>query len=101
MNYMQNFNHHSIATGGKGMRIAWNDEEAASAFKLCSEEALSSFGDDRMIVEKFVDSPRHIEIQVGPVYFIMLKFLSFYLVTTYYRMLCRLVHKSVLYHLFS
>ena len=76
--HMQNFNHHSTATGGKGMRIAWNDEEAASAFKLCSEEALSSFGDDRMIVEKFVASPRHIEIQVGPVYFIMLKFLSFY-----------------------
>ena len=46
------------------MRIAWDDEEAALAFRLCSEEALSSFGDDRMIVEKFVDSPRHIEIQV-------------------------------------
>ena len=46
------------------MRIAWNDDEAALAFRLCSEEARSSFGDDRMIVEKFVDSPRHIEIQV-------------------------------------
>ena len=46
------------------MRIAWNDEEAALAFRLCSEEAASSFGDDRMLVEKFVDSPRHIEIQL-------------------------------------
>merc|ERR1719403_710396 len=54
----------SAGGGGKGMRIAWNDEEAAMAFRLCSEEARSSFGDDRMIVEKFVDSPRHIEIQV-------------------------------------
>eukprot|EP00088_Acartia_fossae_P029981 TRINITY_DN3091_c0_g1_i11.p1 TRINITY_DN3091_c0_g1~~TRINITY_DN3091_c0_g1_i11.p1 ORF type:complete len:720 (-),score=177.06 TRINITY_DN3091_c0_g1_i11:707-2866(-) len=54
----------SAGGGGKGMRIAWNDEEAALAFRLCSEEAKSSFGDDRMIVEKFVDMPRHIEIQV-------------------------------------
>jgi len=54
----------SAGGGGKGMRIAWNDEEAALAFRLCSEEAASSFGDDRMLVEKFVDSPRHIEIQV-------------------------------------
>ncbi|XP_023347250.1 propionyl-CoA carboxylase alpha chain, mitochondrial [Eurytemora carolleeae] len=54
----------SAGGGGKGMRIAWNDDEAALAFRLCSEEARSSFGDDRMIVEKFVDSPRHIEIQM-------------------------------------
>ena len=54
----------SAGGGGKGMRIAWNDEEAALAFRLCSEEAASSFGDDRMLVEKFVDSPRHIEIQL-------------------------------------
>jgi len=54
----------SAGGGGKGMRIAWNDEEAALAFRLCSEEAASSFGDDRMLVEKFVDSPRHIEIQI-------------------------------------
>ena len=46
------------------MRIAWNDDEAALAFRLCSEEAASSFGDDRMLVEKFVDCPRHIEIQI-------------------------------------
>jgi len=54
----------SAGGGGKGMRIAWNDEEAALAFRLCSEEAASSFGDDRMLVEKFVDSPRHIEVQL-------------------------------------
>jgi len=54
----------SAGGGGKGMRIAWNDEEAALAFRLCSEEAKNSFGDDRMIVEKFVDQPRHIEIQL-------------------------------------
>jgi len=54
----------SAGGGGKGMRIAWNDDEAALAFRLCSDEARSSFGDDRMLVEKFVDSPRHIEIQV-------------------------------------
>lgn len=46
------------------MRIAWNDSEAKEAFKLCSEEGAASFGDDRMLVEKFVDSPRHVEIQV-------------------------------------
>jgi len=54
----------SAGGGGKGMRIAWNDDEASQAFRLCTEEAASSFGDDRMLVEKFVDSPRHIEIQL-------------------------------------
>jgi len=54
----------SAGGGGKGMRIAWNDSEAALAFRLCSEEAKNSFGDDRMIAEKFVDMPRHIEIQL-------------------------------------
>jgi propionyl-CoA carboxylase alpha chain len=54
----------SAGGGGKGMRIAWTDDEAALAFRLCSEEAASSFGDDRMLVEKFVDCPRHIEIQI-------------------------------------
>ena len=46
------------------MRIAMNDKEAREAFTLCSEEGAASFGDDRMLVEKFVDQPRHIEIQV-------------------------------------
>ena len=54
----------SAGGGGKGMRIAWNDKEAREAFVLCSEEGAASFGDDRMLVEKFVDSPRHVEIQV-------------------------------------
>lgn len=50
--------------GGKGMRIAWNDAELADAWRLARGEALSSFGDDRMLVEKYIDNPRHIEIQV-------------------------------------
>ncbi|TPX60831.1 hypothetical protein PhCBS80983_g01531 [Powellomyces hirtus] len=54
----------SAGGGGKGMRIAWNDREARDAFKISSSEALSSFGDDRLLVEKFVEEPRHIEIQL-------------------------------------
>lgn len=54
----------SAGGGGKGMRIAWNDAEAREGFKLSTQEAASSFGDDRILVEKFVDKPRHIEIQV-------------------------------------
>jgi len=54
----------SAGGGGKGMRIAWNDDEARQAFRLCSAEAKNFFGDDRMLVEKFVVDPRHIEIQV-------------------------------------
>lgn len=54
----------SAGGGGKGMRIAWNDKEAREGFRLSKQEAASSFGDDRMLVEKFVDNPRHIEIQV-------------------------------------
>lgn len=46
------------------MRIAWNDDEARTAFRLSSQEAASSFGDDRMLIEKFIDNPRHIEMQV-------------------------------------
>lgn len=54
----------SAGGGGKGMRIAWNDEQAREGFKLSTQEAASSFGDDRILVEKFVDKPRHIEIQI-------------------------------------
>lgn len=54
----------SAGGGGKGMRIAWNDKEAREGFRLSKQEAASSFGDDRMLVEKFVDNPRHIEIQI-------------------------------------
>ncbi|RZF41094.1 hypothetical protein LSTR_LSTR002726 [Laodelphax striatellus] len=54
----------SAGGGGKGMRIARNDTEVREGFRLSTSEAASSFGDDRMLVEKFIDSPRHIEIQV-------------------------------------
>ena len=54
----------SAGGGGKGMRIAWNDEEARHGFQASKNEAKSSFGDDRIFIEKFVDQPRHIEIQV-------------------------------------
>ena len=50
--------------GGKGMRIAWNDEEAREGFQSSKNEAANSFGDDRIFIEKFVTQPRHIEIQV-------------------------------------
>ena len=54
----------SAGGGGKGMRIAWNDEEAREGFARSKSEAASSFGDDRIFIEKFVVQPRHIEIQV-------------------------------------
>ena len=54
----------SAGGGGKGMRIAWNDEEAREGFQSSKNEAANSFGDDRIFIEKFVTHPRHIEIQV-------------------------------------
>ncbi len=54
----------SAGGGGKGMRIAWSDEEAREGFQSSKNEAASSFGDDRIFIEKFVTQPRHIEIQV-------------------------------------
>ncbi|MBA69982.1 MAG: acetyl/propionyl-CoA carboxylase subunit alpha [Rhizobiales bacterium] len=54
----------SAGGGGKGMRIAWNDAEAREGFDRSKSEAASSFGDDRIFIEKFVEEPRHIEIQV-------------------------------------
>jgi propionyl-CoA carboxylase alpha chain len=54
----------SAGGGGKGMRIAWTDEEAREGFQASKNEAASSFGDDRIFIEKFVTQPRHIEIQV-------------------------------------
>ena len=50
--------------GGKGMRIARNDAECRDGFERASNEARSSFGDDRMFAEKFIEEPRHIEIQI-------------------------------------
>ncbi|XP_067116146.1 propionyl-CoA carboxylase alpha chain, mitochondrial [Osmerus mordax] len=54
----------SAGGGGKGMRISWNDEETREGFRFSSQEAASSFGDDRLLIEKYIDNPRHIEIQV-------------------------------------
>ena len=54
----------SAGGGGKGMRIAWNDTECREGFQSSKNEAASSFGDDRIFIEKFVTQPRHIEIQV-------------------------------------
>ncbi len=54
----------SAGGGGKGMRIAWNDDDAREGFQSSKNEAKSSFGDDRIFIEKFVTQPRHIEIQV-------------------------------------
>ncbi|XP_036749499.2 propionyl-CoA carboxylase alpha chain, mitochondrial isoform X4 [Manis pentadactyla] len=54
----------SAGGGGKGMRIAWDDEETRDGFRFSSQEAASSFGDDRLLIEKLIDNPRHIEIQV-------------------------------------
>ncbi|XP_022093868.1 propionyl-CoA carboxylase alpha chain, mitochondrial-like [Acanthaster planci] len=54
----------SAGGGGKGMRIAWNDDEAREGFRLSSQEAASSFGDDRLLIERFIDNPRHIEMQI-------------------------------------
>jgi propionyl-CoA carboxylase alpha chain len=54
----------SAGGGGKGMRIAYSDRECEEGFTLARSEAKSSFGDDRVFVEKFIENPRHIEIQV-------------------------------------
>src|ERR1700757_1538964 len=54
----------SAGGGGKGMRIAHSKAEVAEGFKLAKAEAKSSFGDDRVFIEKFITDPRHIEIQV-------------------------------------
>jgi len=54
----------SAGGGGKGMRIAYSSDEVAEGFARATSEAASSFGDDRVFVEKFIVNPRHIEIQV-------------------------------------
>ena len=54
----------SAGGGGKGMRIAWSEDEVREGFQSSKNEAAASFGDDRIFIEKFVTSPRHIEIQV-------------------------------------
>lgn len=54
----------SAGGGGKGLRVAFTDKECFEGFTSCRNEAKNSFGDDRVFMEKFVEEPRHIEIQV-------------------------------------
>jgi len=54
----------SAGGGGKGLRVAYNDKEAHEGFASCKTEAKNAFGDDRVFIEKFVEEPRHIEIQL-------------------------------------
>src|SRR5512135_540597 len=54
----------SAGGGGKGLRVAYNDDQAFEGFASCRTEARNAFGDDRVFMEKFVEEPRHIEIQV-------------------------------------
>ena len=54
----------SAGGGGKGLRVAFSEAEAFEGFTSCRNEARNSFGDDRVFIEKFVEEPRHIEIQV-------------------------------------
>ncbi|MFN3945857.1 MAG: biotin carboxylase N-terminal domain-containing protein [Allosphingosinicella sp.] len=54
----------SAGGGGKGMRLAWSEKDVREGFEATKREGLSSFGDDRVFIEKFIESPRHIEIQV-------------------------------------
>jgi propionyl-CoA carboxylase alpha subunit len=54
----------SAGGGGKGLRVAFDDKEAHEGFASCKTEAKNAFGDDRVFIEKYVEEPRHIEIQV-------------------------------------
>jgi len=54
----------SAGGGGKGMRLAWSEQDVREGFEATKREGLSSFGDDRVFIEKFIEDPRHIEIQV-------------------------------------
>ena len=54
----------SAGGGGKGMRLAWSERDVREGFEATKREGLASFGDDRVFIEKFIESPRHIEIQV-------------------------------------
>ncbi len=54
----------SAGGGGKGMRVVWNDEECRDGFERATNEARSSFGDTRIFAEKYIEEPRHIEIQI-------------------------------------
>ncbi len=55
----------SAGGGGKGMRLAWNDTDVEEGFEATRREGKASFGDDRVFIEKFIEDPRHIEIQIS------------------------------------
>ncbi|WP_116968554.1 acetyl/propionyl/methylcrotonyl-CoA carboxylase subunit alpha [Blastomonas sp. UPD001] len=54
----------SAGGGGKGMRLAYSEQDVREGFEATKREGLNSFGDDRVFIEKFIEQPRHIEIQV-------------------------------------
>ncbi len=54
----------SAGGGGKGMRLAYNEQDVREGFEATKREGLNSFGDDRVFIEKFIENPRHIEIQI-------------------------------------
>ena len=54
----------SAGGGGKGMRLAYSEQDVREGFEATKREGLNSFGDDRVFIEKFIESPRHIEIQI-------------------------------------
>ena len=54
----------SAGGGGKGMRLAWSEQDVRDGFEATKREGLNSFGDDRVFIEKFIEQPRHIEIQL-------------------------------------
>ena len=54
----------SAGGGGKGMRLAWSEQDVREGFEATKREGLASFGDDRVFIEKFIETPRHIEIQL-------------------------------------
>ncbi|MEL7444910.1 MAG: biotin/lipoyl-containing protein, partial [Pseudomonadota bacterium] len=54
----------SAGGGGKGMRLAWSEKDVREGFEATKREGLNSFGDDRVFIEKFIENPRHIEIQI-------------------------------------
>ena len=54
----------SAGGGGKGMRLAWSEQDVRDGFEATKREGLASYGDDRVFIEKFIEDPRHIEIQL-------------------------------------
>lgn len=54
----------SAGGGGKGLRVVWNEAQLGDSFKLAKQEAQNSFGDDRLLVEKFISGAKHIEMQI-------------------------------------